>query len=112
MKVSRHFKGNRQFGIEFRRYFIFRFKQIDIQAVFQAGLRNILKQVIESEGVLGKSDSVKADRDKIRAGLAKLKETDGLLGRSQRTADREAIKPFLFVQAKDKNWQVVHTPVQ
>jgi len=72
----------------------------------------ILKQVIESEGVLGKSDSVKADRDKIRAGLAKLKETDGLLGRSQRTADREAIKPFLFVQAKDKNWQVVHTPAQ
>ena len=72
----------------------------------------ILKQVIESEGVLGKSDSVKADRDKIRAGLAKLKETDGLLGKSQRTPDREAIKPFLFVQAKNKNWQVVHTPAQ
>ncbi|MGQ0652451.1 MAG: ABC transporter substrate-binding protein [Betaproteobacteria bacterium] len=72
----------------------------------------ILKQVIEAEGVLAKPDTVRADRAKVRAGLAKLKETEGLLGKSRRTEDREAVKPFVFVQAKGGNWQVVHTPQQ
>jgi branched-chain amino acid transport system substrate-binding protein len=39
-----------------------------------------------------------------------LKETDGLLGKVGRTADREAIKPFLFVQAKDSTWKVLYKP--
>lgn len=72
----------------------------------------ILKQVMESEGVLARPGSVQADRARIRAGLARLKETDGLLGTSQRTPEGEAIKPFVFVQAKGKAWQVVHTPNQ
>lgn len=71
----------------------------------------ILKQVIESEGVLAKPDSVQADREKIRAGLAKLKETKGLLGITKRTPDREAIKPFLFVHAKGGKWEVLHNPM-
>jgi branched-chain amino acid transport system substrate-binding protein len=70
----------------------------------------ILKQVIESQKVMGKPDTVQADRRKIRDGLAKLQETDGLLGKSKRTADREAVKPFLFVNAKSGNWAVLHTP--
>jgi branched-chain amino acid transport system substrate-binding protein len=70
----------------------------------------IIKQVIESEGVLAKPDTVAADRRKIRDGLAKLKETDGLLGKSVRTPDREAIKPFVFVQASAGQWKVAHTP--
>lgn len=70
----------------------------------------ILKQVIEAEGVMAKPDTVQADRRKIRDGLAKLKETDGLLGKNKRTADREALKPYLFVQAKGKEWTVLHTP--
>ena len=70
----------------------------------------IVKQVIESEGVLAKPDSVAADRRKIRDGLAKLKETDGLLGKSIRTPDREAIKPFVFVQASAGQWKVAYTP--
>jgi branched-chain amino acid transport system substrate-binding protein len=41
-----------------------------------------------------------------------MKETKGLLGRVGRTDDREAIKPFLFVQAKAGNWIVAHTPKQ
>jgi branched-chain amino acid transport system substrate-binding protein len=71
----------------------------------------ILKQVIESEGVLAKPDTLQADRAKIRAGLAKLKETTGLLGITKRTPDREAIKPFLFVHAKGGKWEVLHNPM-
>ncbi len=71
----------------------------------------ILKGVIESEGVLAKPDTVQADRDKIRVGLSKLKQTDGLLGISKRTEDREAVKPFLFVHAKGGKWEVLHNPM-
>jgi branched-chain amino acid transport system substrate-binding protein len=70
----------------------------------------ILKQVIESEKVMGRPDTVQADRRKIRDGLAKLQETEGLLGKSKRTPDREAVKPFLFVNAKSGAWAVLHTP--
>jgi branched-chain amino acid transport system substrate-binding protein len=70
----------------------------------------ILKRVIEGEKVMAKPDTVKADREKIRAGLAKLAETDGLLGKSRRTPDREAVKPYLFVHAKAGKWEVLHTP--
>jgi branched-chain amino acid transport system substrate-binding protein len=71
----------------------------------------ILKKIIEEQKVMAKPDTLKQDREKIRAGLAKLTETDGLLGRSRRTPDREAVKPFLFVQAKAGKWEVLHTPV-
>jgi branched-chain amino acid transport system substrate-binding protein len=70
----------------------------------------ILKQVIEAEGVLAKPDTVQADRNRVRQGLAKLKETDGLLGKSKRTEDREAVKPFLFVRARSGAWNVLHDP--
>jgi branched-chain amino acid transport system substrate-binding protein len=70
----------------------------------------ILKSIIEQEKVMAKPDTVKADREKIRAGLAKLAETDGLLGKSKRTPDREAVKPYLFVHAKAGKWEVLHTP--
>lgn len=71
----------------------------------------ILKKIIEEQKVMAKPDTLKQDREKIRAGLAKLTETDGLLGKSRRTPDREAVKPFLFVQAKAGKWEVLHTPV-
>ena len=70
----------------------------------------ILKGVIESEGVLAKPDTLQADRMKIRNGLAKLTETKGLIGVSKRTPDREAVKPFLFVHAKSGKWEVLHNP--
>ena len=70
----------------------------------------ILKQVIESESVQGTPASVQADRRRIRDGLAKLKATDGLLGKSLRTEDREADKPYLFVSAKAGQWQVFYVP--
>jgi branched-chain amino acid transport system substrate-binding protein len=71
----------------------------------------ILKQVIESEKISGDKSQVQADRRKIRDGLAKLKTTQGLLGVSKRTDDREADKPYLFVHAKSGNWVVLHNPL-
>jgi len=71
----------------------------------------ILKQVMESEKVLAKPDTVQADRRKIRDGLAKLKTTDGLLGSTRRTEDREAEKPYVFVRAKGGQWTVYHNPL-
>ena len=70
----------------------------------------ILKDVIEQQKIMGKADTVAADRVKMREGLAALKETKGLLGKVGRTADREAIKPFLYVHAKDGSWQVLFKP--
>lgn len=71
----------------------------------------ILKQVMESEKISGNPKEVQADRRKIRDGLAKLKVTKGLMGDSKRTEDREADKPYLFVQAKGGNWTVLHNPL-
>jgi branched-chain amino acid transport system substrate-binding protein len=70
----------------------------------------ILKDVIEKQKIMAKPDTVAADRVKMREGLAALKETNGLLGKVGRTADREAIKPFLYVHAKDGSWQVLFKP--
>ena len=70
----------------------------------------ILKDVMESEKVLAKPDTVQADRRKIRDGLAKLTATEGLLGTTKR-AEREAEKPFVFVRAKNGQWAVYHNPL-
>ena len=69
----------------------------------------ILKAVMESEKITGKD--VQGDRRKIRDGLAKLKTTQGLMGVTKRTDDREADKPYLFVQAKGSDWVVLHNPL-
>jgi branched-chain amino acid transport system substrate-binding protein len=69
----------------------------------------ILKDVMESEKITGKD--VQGDRRKIRDGLAKLKQTKGLMGVTKRTEDREADKPYLFVQAKGSEWVVLHDPL-
>ena len=70
----------------------------------------ILKDVIELQKIMAKPDTVAADRVKMRQGLTALKETNGLLGKVGRTSDREAIKPFLYVHAKDGSWQVLYKP--
>lgn len=71
----------------------------------------ILKQVMESEKISGSAKDLAADRRKVRDGLARLKVTKGLLGDTKRTDDREADKPYLFVQAKGGNWVVLHNPL-
>ena len=71
----------------------------------------ILKQVMESEKISGDKSQLQADRRKVRDGLAKLKETKGLLGVTKRTEDREADKPYLFVHASKGEWKVLHNPL-
>ncbi|MGI9409149.1 MAG: ABC transporter substrate-binding protein [Hyphomicrobiaceae bacterium] len=70
----------------------------------------VLKDVIEKQGVMAKPDTVKADRRKIRDGLATLKQTKGLLGTIKRHTDGEATKPYVYVHAKDGTWAVLHDP--
>lgn len=69
----------------------------------------IVKSLIESQKVMARPDTVAEDRLKIQQGLAKLTETPGLIGPVQR-ANRDAIKPYVFVLAKAGKWEVVHKP--
>lgn len=70
----------------------------------------ILKDVIEAQGVLAKPETLAEDRRKMRDGLAGLTSTKGLLGEVKRTEDREAVKPFVFVQVRNGNWEMAHDP--
>jgi branched-chain amino acid transport system substrate-binding protein len=72
----------------------------------------VLKGVIEKSGVMAKADTVQADRRKIRDGLASLKTTEGLLGTIKRTAEGEAIKPYVYVHAQSGQWAVLHNPMK
>ncbi len=69
-----------------------------------------LKKLIEEQKIMGRPDTLAADRKKMRDALAGMKQTQGLLGPVDRAADREAIKPYLFVQAKGGAWTVAHKP--
>lgn len=69
-----------------------------------------LKDLIEKAKIMAKPETIKADRIKIRDALANMKESNGLLGKVGRTVDREAIKPFLFVQATKGEWVVAYNP--
>jgi branched-chain amino acid transport system substrate-binding protein len=69
-----------------------------------------LKDLIEKNRIMGKPETVQADRQKMRDALASLKQTQGLLGPVGRGEDREAVKPFLFVQAKGGQWAVAYKP--
>jgi branched-chain amino acid transport system substrate-binding protein len=72
----------------------------------------ILKDVIERAQIGGKPETLAEDRRKVRDVLASLKETQGLLGVTKRTEDREAVKPFVFVTAKGGNWVVTYDPTK
>ncbi|GAP34362.1 ABC transporter substrate-binding protein [Piscinibacter sakaiensis] len=69
-----------------------------------------LKDLIEKAKIMGRPDTVQADRAKMREALASVRETTGLLGKVGRTDDREAVKPFLFVRAEKGAWVVAHKP--
>ncbi|KVN38596.1 ABC transporter substrate-binding protein [Burkholderia pyrrocinia] len=70
----------------------------------------MIRTAIETRGVLAKPDTVQADREKIRAGLAAMKTADGLLGTVRRTPERESIKPFVLVEARRNVWTVIERP--
>jgi len=69
-----------------------------------------IRRVIEQTRVMARPNTVQDDRAKIRAGLAALKQTEGLIGPVARTEEREAIKPSLLVQVRDGAWQILHRP--
>ncbi len=72
---------------------------------------HIIKQVIESTGVMAKPSTLKADRRKVRDGLENLVKADGLMGEIGRVRDEgESIKPYVFVRAQKGAWKVVHDP--
>ena len=68
----------------------------------------VLKQVIETSGVEAKPTTVAQDRKRIRDGLAKVKEFQGLLGKVSRTDDRESVKSYVFAVAKTSDWAVLY----
>jgi branched-chain amino acid transport system substrate-binding protein len=70
----------------------------------------ILKRVIEGSGVEAKPTTVAQDRRRIRDGLAKVKEFDGLLGKVTRLDERESVKPYVFAVAKNSDWAVLFDP--
>jgi branched-chain amino acid transport system substrate-binding protein len=71
----------------------------------------IIKAVIEAQGIMGKPETLDADRRKMRDGLEALETTVGLMGTVNRVQDEgEALKPFVFVQAQGGKWVVVHDP--
>lgn len=70
----------------------------------------VLKDVMETQGIMAKPDTVQEDRHKIRDGLAALKETKGLLGTIKRTEEGEAIKPYVYVHAENGEWTVLFDP--
>ena len=71
----------------------------------------IIKDVIETVGITGDPAKLQEERGMIRAGLEALETTEGLLGTVTRVQDEgEALKPYVFVQAQNGNWAVVHDP--
>ena len=72
---------------------------------------HIIKQVVESTGIMAKPDTLAADRRKMRDGLEALVKVDGLMGEIGRVQDEgESVKPYVFVQAQGGDWTVVHDP--
>jgi branched-chain amino acid transport system substrate-binding protein len=72
---------------------------------------HIIKQVVESAGIMAKPETLAADRRKMRDGLEALVKVDGLMGEIGRVQDEgESIKPYVFVQAQGGDWAVVHDP--
>lgn len=66
-----------------------------------------LKRVIEQERIVGRPETLAADRRKLRDGLVRIRTMDGLLGTIGRTPDRESRKPFVIVEARSGAWRVV-----
>jgi branched-chain amino acid transport system substrate-binding protein len=71
----------------------------------------IIKGLIEQQGIVGTPETLAVDRRKMRDGLEALETTSGLIGTVDRVQDEgEALKPFVFVQARNGKWEVVHDP--
>lgn len=84
--------------------------QMDLHSASAWENAMILKNVINAVGIEGTAASVEEDRRKIRDGLAAMTDAPGLLGTNARTPEGEAVKPFVFVHAQGKSWEILHAP--
>jgi len=66
-----------------------------------------LKQTIEQSAIVPAPQSVASDRRKLRDALAQLQTMNGVMGRINRTAERESLKPFVLVRAEHGAWKVI-----
>jgi branched-chain amino acid transport system substrate-binding protein len=66
-----------------------------------------LKAAIESSGIVPGKDSIASERDQLRIALSQQRTMNGVMGTIARTADRESLKPFVLVQARNGIWNVV-----
>ena len=65
---------------------------------------HIIKQVVESMGVMAKPDTLQADRRKVRDGLEALASVNGLMGEIGRVQDEgESVKPFRVRTGRRRN---------
>ncbi len=72
---------------------------------------HIIKQVVESTGIMATAETLQEDRRKMRDGLEALASVNGLMGEIGRIQEEgESVKPYVFVQAQSSSWAVVHDP--
>jgi branched-chain amino acid transport system substrate-binding protein len=83
----------------------------DLHSMAAWEILQILKGVIANSSIQARPETIQADREQIRERLSELKITKGLLGSIDRTADREALKPFVFLQVRNGEWRAV-SPIQ
>ena len=66
-----------------------------------------LKQAIEQSAIVPTPLTTASDRRKLRDTLAHLQTMNGVMGRIDRTPDRESLKPFVLVRAEHGAWKVI-----
>jgi branched-chain amino acid transport system substrate-binding protein len=69
---------------------------------------NILKQCVETRGITNKPDDLAADRERIRACLADLKNFPGVVGPITFNADGDAVLKPTVLKAVSGRWQAIN----
>ncbi|MBM3557787.1 MAG: ABC transporter substrate-binding protein, partial [Alphaproteobacteria bacterium] len=80
----------------------------DMHSAAAYEILHALRRVAEGQRVHARQHAVDADRRRVRDGLGALESFDGLLGRVRLTPEGEALKPMVFVEAKDGRWRLRH----
>ena len=68
----------------------------------------ILAKVIESTGVMNKPGDLKSDREKIRAGLTKIKNYTGPTGTFSIADHHDAEKKTYILKVVDGHWKTLN----
>jgi branched-chain amino acid transport system substrate-binding protein len=76
-------------------------------SMYDSNIYEIVSMYVDAmkkSGVIGKAETLQADRTKIRDYMAKLKGFEGLGGPIHFSEDGDAIKPFFIVQGQNGVW--------